>query len=106
MTTDEKARQIGALMLELKAAESEASQCREKVHRLQEILQLAAFGTLSTGGKQGNESYLAISEGSGAARRITLPTTEDVLEAVTSLEKLTQTACWLKTRLEDLGFRQ
>ena len=106
MTRDDKARQVGTLMLDLKDAESEASHYRERVTGVQNTLQRAGKGRLSTGLKHSNESYLAVSDGSASAEPISLPTPDEVLTAVDRLEELTQKARTLKERLENLGFPQ
>ncbi len=106
MTTDDKARQVGTLMLELKDAESEASHYRERVTGVQNTLQRAGKGRLSTGLKHNNESCLAVSDGSASPEPISLPTPDEVFTAVERLEELTLKARTLKERLQNLGFPQ
>ena len=100
MTADEEARQVGSLMLEWKNTEAEHSKYQEKVKGLQDVLEQAGKGKLSTG-TTGN---LAVSRGDGPPKPITLPTTAEVFAAVERLEELSRKAAGLKGRLEDLGF--
>ena len=106
MTRDEKARQVGRLMLELKEADSGASQCRAKVRELQRILQRAAGGRLCTTLAHDKEYCLGVSDGQASSERINLPTTEELFAAVKRVEQLSRKGNKLRKRLEDLGFAQ
>ena len=104
MTNTEKASQIGQLMLDFKAAREEYSQYKEKVRRFQQTLSAAGSKPLASALTESNTPYLSVVEPGPAQSRIDLPTTTEVLGAVTRLEELKRSVEDLRNRLSNLGF--
>ncbi len=105
MTNDDKAHQLGTLMIELESTEREASQYREKVKLFKDTLRAAADGDLRSALTEHNMSFLSVGTGH-LASKIELPTTDELLAAVTRLEELEYRVKELKGRLRELGFAQ
>ena len=103
MTNEDKANQVGSLMIELKSARTDAAQHRGRVTRMQRELARAGSGTLRFALTQDNEEFLAINGGHWESR-VNLPTAEELLAAVKQHEETERLVRELVERLQALGF--